>query len=103
MAASFIELLGLHTSVGEQKQFQFVRNADTDRLGCVGFQDELFASLQCQPNFPCTRAELSEDLKSLLQYVSHMCYTVFDPTALCPQESVSVRHVVSLSTCTFRM
>ncbi|DBA96635.1 hypothetical protein WJX77_012422 [Trebouxia sp. C0004] len=29
-------------------------------------EDELFASLRCQPNFPCTRAELSEDLKSLL-------------------------------------
>lgn len=30
-------------------------------------EDELFASLRCQPNFPCTRAELSEDLKTLLQ------------------------------------
>ncbi|KAL0049777.1 hypothetical protein WJX82_009734 [Trebouxia sp. C0006] len=29
-------------------------------------EDELFASLRCQPNFPCTRQELSEDLKSLL-------------------------------------
>jgi len=40
-----------------------------DRLGCVYCQDELFASLRCQPNFPCTRAELSEDLKTLLGYV----------------------------------
>ena len=41
----------------------------TDRLGCADCQDELFASLRCQPNFPCTRAELSEDLKTLLGYV----------------------------------
>jgi len=40
-----------------------------DRLGCADCQDELFASLRCQPNFPCTRAELSEDLKTLLGYV----------------------------------
>ena len=29
-------------------------------------QDELFASLYCQPNFPCSRNELSLDLKTLL-------------------------------------
>ena len=65
LPAHFIEL---HVSAGAQKQCQSICNADAE-LGCVAFQDELFASLQCQPNFPCTRAELSEDLKSLLQYV----------------------------------
>lgn len=30
-------------------------------------QDELFAGLNCQPGFPCSRQELSQDLKTLLQ------------------------------------
>lgn len=30
-------------------------------------QEELFAGLNCQPGFVCTRAELSQDLRSLLQ------------------------------------
>ena len=49
--------------------YVFCARHATDRLDCADCQDELFASLRCQPNFPCTRAELSEDLKSLLGYV----------------------------------
>ena len=29
-------------------------------------QEELFAGLHCQPGFPCTRADLAEDLRQLL-------------------------------------
>ena len=67
--ARFIELLGCTWLLGHKTSVSLC-NVDADKLGCVALQDELFASLQCQPNFPCTRAELSEDLKSLLQYVS---------------------------------
>ena len=36
---------------------------------CVNFllQDELFAPLQCQPDFPASRKEVAMDLKTLLQ------------------------------------
>ena len=30
-------------------------------------QEELFAGLNCQPGFVCTRSELSQDLRALLQ------------------------------------
>ena len=30
-------------------------------------QEELFAGLNCQPGFVCSRSELSQDLRSLLQ------------------------------------
>lgn len=33
----------------------------------AALQDELFAGLKCQPGFVCTRPELSEDLRTLLQ------------------------------------
>ena len=33
----------------------------------ICIQDELFAALNCQPGFPCSRQELGEDLKTLLQ------------------------------------
>ena len=34
---------------------------------CVIAQEELFAGLNCQPGFVCTRSELSQDLRALLQ------------------------------------
>ena len=34
---------------------------------CCVLQDELFAGLKCQPGFTCSRPELSEDLRTLLQ------------------------------------
>ena len=33
----------------------------------MGAQEELFAGLNCQPGFVCTRSELSQDLRALLQ------------------------------------
>ena len=34
--------------------------------GCCA-QEELFAGLNCQPGFVCSRSELSQDLRTLLQ------------------------------------
>ena len=33
----------------------------------MGAEEELFAGLKCQPGFVCTRSELSQDLRALLQ------------------------------------
>ena len=37
-----------------------------DLAACCA-QEELFAGLNCQPGFVCSRSELSQDLRSLLQ------------------------------------
>ena len=37
------------------------------QLGYLPAQEELFAGLNCQPGFVCSRSELSQDLRSLLQ------------------------------------
>lgn len=59
-----------------KKNFMFAEEAEHHRciLGSmyhecvpVWLQDELFAPLQCQPNFPASRKEVSMDLKTLLQ------------------------------------
>jgi len=36
------------------------------RAAATGAQEELFAGLNCQPGFVCTRTELSQDLRTLL-------------------------------------
>lgn len=36
-------------------------------IGVPAAQEELFAGLNCQPGFVCSRSELSQDLRSLLQ------------------------------------
>ena len=38
-----------------------------DYGACFAVQEELFAGLNCQPGFVCSRSELSQDLRALLQ------------------------------------
>ena len=56
----------------------------------MGAQEELFAGLNCQPGFVCTRSELSQDLRALLQSGKYALEFTFSENLWQPIKSVRV-------------